>query len=179
LLSLVIYDCEIQLLYDRAKADVSGDQGASICVEMPVWPDVENKKGLCFVGEVEDALGVKIGDVLTSDSVAKWVGEALCTELTTAGFAPEMVDALPPRAERGISTRVKKVWVAVTLVDVVPVAVGEVHFRTTLHRGGEVVKEFDSRSVRSGGAESGEEAIKNALSSCMKSAVPIVVTTLE
>lgn len=170
-----MYDRDVHLVYNRAVSGVHSDQGGSIYVEMPTCPRLVKKgNGSYIVGEIDIGGNSNMGNLVTSDSVPQWIAGALCTELRAAGFTPQVVDKLPPTAERGISTYVVKTWIdGSTLTTFTSVdASAETHLRMTLYQGGSVVKEFDARGA--GGYEAGQ-SLTDALENCMKKAVPLIV----
>jgi hypothetical protein len=179
-------DQKVSLTYDEAAADVHSDRGGAVDVEMPVCPEFDKtKKGLCIVGNVKNTYGMKTADTVTEDSVPQWIADALCTEIKAAGFEPQTVDKLPAATERGIGTRVIKVWVEQDPGFWTVGAIGEVQLRIAVYRNGEVVKEFDVESKGQGDrnviGESTikEESLRIALQTCMKEAIPVVVEAFE
>lgn len=179
-------DQKVPLAYSQAVAGVEGGQGQSVQVETPTGAELkENKKGLCIVGNVKNSYGMKTADTVTENSVPQWIADAMCVELEAAGFAPQTVDTLPATAERGISTRVIKVWVEQDPGFWTVGAIGEVQLRISLYRGGEVVKEFDVESKGQGDrsivgdAKTKEESLRTALEACLKEAMPIVVEAFK
>ncbi|MBP7052080.1 MAG: hypothetical protein KBE65_13780 [Phycisphaerae bacterium] len=118
------------------------------------------------------------GDTVTSDSVPKWIADALCVELKAAGFVPDVVDRLPPTADCGVSTRLTRVRADGTNISfALPLAATvDVCLRMAIHRGGKVVREFDVNGNDTGEVD---ESLTIALEDCMKKAIPLIVAGLE
>ncbi len=179
-------DQKVPLEYNAAVADVEGGQGQSVVVAMPICPEMETtKKGLCIVGNVKNSYGMKTADTTTEDSVPQWITEALCVELEAAGFTPQTVEEMTSATERGVSTRVIKVWVEQDPGFWTVGAIGEIQLRMALHKNGQIVKEFDVESKGQGdrnvvgGSKTKEESLRIALEACMKEALPIIVDTFK
>lgn len=175
-----MYDCDVFLSYDRTVAGVRSDQGGIVYVESPACPGLILAAGQSrsvVVGDVDIGGMPGAGRMVTIDSVPQWIADALCVELKAAGFTPQVVDNLPTTADRGIRTRLVKIWVDGSCISTLtPVdATANVHLRMVLSQRGSIVKEFD---VMGYGTANADKSLTIALENCMKKAMPTIVTGL-
>ena len=129
-----LVDTKVNLNYEAPKATSATRE--AIVLEQPreVHGLDRNDQGRLIVGTVKNGFGVTTADVLTEDSIPKWITEALRAELAALGY-PTMVGG--KRSVR-VKCEILRVW-----VDSDPSfwsygAIGEVDLRIEVHRGHEL-----------------------------------------